>query len=254
MDAPEAVVAFAQTAGLVLSRVASMFISAPLFSQQQIPAEVRAGVSLGMTAILLFVVAPLAHPLPLATLLFCLTVQLVIGFLQGLVFAAVLAGAVAAGDLLDVSVGYSFAQSVDPTGDTSAHATISRLLQYVGVLAFLAMGGHLWIVGGMINGLHAAPITTTTLPVNLIETAVRELGNVLRAGFQMCVPVLAFMLLIDLVGAMMSRSVPQLQVMNVAFPIKVMAGVIALSWFAPVMVRVLGDALQRFYQLLSGGG
>lgn len=253
MDAPEPLVAYAQTAGLVLARVASMFISAPTFSQQQIPMEVRAAISLAMTAILMGTVPALDHSLPVHALILCVLVQSILGYLQGLVFAAVLAAAVAAGDLLDISVGYAFASSVDPTGDTSAHATLSRLLQYVGALAFLAVGGHLWIVGGMIQGLHSAPITTTTLPVNLIETAVREIANVLRAGFHMCLPVLAFMLLIDLVGAIVSKSVPQLQIMSMSFPIKVMAGVLALAWFSPTIVQLLAEALQRFYQMLAGG-
>lgn len=254
MQTPDLLVAFAQTAGLVLARVASMFISAPTFSQQQIPMEVRAAISLAMTVILMFTVPQLVHPLATPTLLVCLLVQCALGFLQGIVFAAVLAAAVAAGDLLDISVGYAFASSVDPTGDTSAHATLSRLLQYIGALAFLAVGGHLWIVGGMIESLHAAPVTTTALPGNLVETAVREISNVLRGGFQLCMPVLAFMLLVDLVGAIVSKSVPQLQIMTVSFPIKVLLGVIALAWVSPTIVQVLSNALYRFYQTLAGGG
>lgn len=254
MQTPDLLVAFAQTAGLVLARVASMFISAPTFSQQQIPMEVRAAISLAMTVILMFTVPQLAQPLPTPALLVCLLVQCALGFLQGIVFAAVLAAAVAAGDLLDISVGYAFASSVDPTGDTSAHATLSRLLQYVGALAFLAVGGHLWIVGGMIESLHVAPVTTTALPLNLVETAVREISGVLRGGFQLCMPVLAFMLLVDLVGAIVSKSVPQLQIMTVSFPIKVLLGVTALAWVSPTIVQVLSNALYRFYQTLAGGG
>ena len=254
MNAPEPLVAFAQTAGLVLARVASMFISAPAFSQQQIPMEVRAGISLAMTAILLSTVPPLPHSLPIPSLVFGVIVQCAIGFLQGLVFAAVLAAAVAAGDLLDISVGYAFASSVDPTGDTGAHATLSRLLQYVATLAFLAVGGHLWIVSGMIKSLHAAPVSTTTLPVVLVEAAVRQIADVLREGFHLCLPVVAFMLLIDLVGAMVSKSVPQLQIMSISFPIKVLGGVLALAWFSPTIVQMVSEALYRFYQMLAGGG
>ncbi|MBM3464186.1 MAG: flagellar biosynthetic protein FliR [Armatimonadetes bacterium] len=248
----EASVAIMQTAGLVLARVGSLFLTAPGFSQKQLPMQVRAAFTMAFTCILIFTVQWLPKPLTASQLVVSIVMQVAMGFLQGLAFAIILAVVVAAGDLLDLSVGYAFAALVDPAGDTTPHAIFSRLFNILALLIFMAVGGHLWVLGALIHSMQMVPLDATQPNMSLLELVIVQGANVLAGAFQMAAPVLVFLALIDVVGAVMSKSVPQLQIMTVAFPIKICAGLVAVAWFLPTLVDGLTRALQHFYNIWTG--
>lgn len=243
-----------QTFGLVLARVASLFLTAPGFSQRQIPVQVRVALTFAFTCIFVMTVPTLKHPLQMHQLVPCIVVQMILGFLQGLAFAVVLAGLVAAGDILDLTVGYAFASTVDPGGaDTMPHALFSRLFQYMGVLIFLALGGHLWVLGAMVHSLQVTALDAVAIPHGLLEMILTQSGYVLRDALQMAAPIVAFMGLIDLVSVVVTRAVPTLQIMTVAFPVKITLGLLGVVWFLPAISDALVRSLQYFYQALAGG-
>jgi len=246
-------VALAQTGGLLLARVGSLFMTAPAFSHKHIPMQIRVALAFAFTVIFFFTVPALQAPLATSQLLKSLFIQVALGFMQGLAFAIILMTLVAAGDLVDMQMGYAFASFVDPGADSTPHAIFSRLFQIVGLLVFLAVGGHLWLLGTMISSLQATPLENAALSANLAETVITQGSRVLTDAFRLAAPIIAFLALVDVLGMVMAKSVPQLQVMSVAFPFKIIVGLIGAVWFVPGIVDAVIAALERLFTQVGGG-
>lgn len=101
--------------------------------------------------------------------------EAVVGLGLGMAVAAVLAAAAWAGTLLGSVSGLSWADDFTPEGDAQA-AGITRLAWWLGLMGFLAAGGHLALVAGLVD-------TFRTLPVGAVSAA--------GGGFATLLPLIA---------------------------------------------------------------
>lgn len=100
-----------------------------------------------------------AAPLPAWPLL--VAGEAVVGLGFGLAVAGVLAAAAWAGGILGSVAGLSWADDFDPEGDAQA-AGMARLCRWLAVGGFLAAGGHLAVVAGIVDGVRTLPIGAVT--------------------------------------------------------------------------------------------
>ena len=246
-------VALAQTLGLILARVAALFLLSPGFSQRQIPVAVRAAVTMALAAMTFLTIPPLHKPLAPSALVVAVLTQMVLGYLQGLLFTVTMESIASAGDLLDLQVGYAFAALIDPTRDTSPHALLSRLHNYAALAIFFALGGHLWVMGALIHSMRLAPLESAAVSAHFIDGVLLQAGGMLRGSLQLAAPVIAYLALVDVVTMVVSKSVPQLQIIGVVFPFKILVGLSGVSWFLPQIIDAVVNRLEQVYHLLAGG-
>lgn len=83
--------------------------------------------------------------------------EAVVGLVLGLATAAVLAAAAWAGGLLGSVTGLSWADDFTPDADPST-AGVSRLAWWLGLAGFLAAGGHVQVIAGLIDSLRSLPV------------------------------------------------------------------------------------------------
>jgi len=83
--------------------------------------------------------------------------EAVVGLALGMAVAAVLAAAAWAGSVLGSVSGLSWADDFAPEGDAQA-AGVARLAWWLGLMGFLAAGGHVALVAGLIDTFHALPV------------------------------------------------------------------------------------------------
>jgi flagellar biosynthesis protein FliR len=245
-------VALAQTLALLLARLAGLFLLSPGFSQRQIPLAVRAAFTFALASIVMFSIPGLKKPLGPGPMVLAVLTQSVLGYLQGFLFAVAVEGLSSAGDILDLQVGFAFASLVDPTRDSSPHALFSRLINTIGLMVFFALGGHLWILGGMLHSIHQTPLESAAISARFIDVALIQGSGVLRSSLQMAAPVIAYLAMVDLVMMLLSKTVPQMQIMAVGFPIKILIGLSGVAWFLPNFVETAIRAFESVYRLVAG--
>src|SRR5579862_6183299 len=103
----------------VLARISAMVAVAPVFGAREIPAQIKVGLSLLISLTLLPVAAPsLASsgvPQTFYALIAPIAGQAAIGLLLGFVVSLLLLAVQMAGALLDLQIGFSLAQTLNPT-------------------------------------------------------------------------------------------------------------------------------------------
>lgn len=83
--------------------------------------------------------------------------EAIVGLGLGLALAAVFAAAGWAGTLLGSVSGLSWADDFTPDAECQS-AGIARLAWWLGLAGFIAAGGHLQLVAGLVDSFHALPV------------------------------------------------------------------------------------------------
>jgi len=235
-----------------LMRILALVAASPLFSESNIPASVKVGVGVMLT----LAVAPALGPMPAVPLgsyeaLLLLVQQLLIGTAMGLVMRIVFAAVQTAGEFVGLQMGLSFASLFDPATGANT-AVMSRLLNIVAMLVFLALDGHLLVVSALVRSFDTLPVAVGTLDINGWGVLLRW-GEVLFSyGLLLALPLICALLTINLAMGILNRSAPQLTVFAVGFPISLIVGLVLLAVVLPQAGPFFEHIFQRGLQTMSG--
>ena len=237
-------------------RIAAMVGSAPLLSESAIPARVKVGLSVMLTLI----VAPSLGPMPpLATAswaaLWIIGQQILIGLALGLTMRIIFAAVQTAGEFIGLQMGLSFASFFDPaTGSNTA--VLARILNTVTLLVFLAMNGHLLMIGGLVRTFEVLPITGGELDVNGWGVLLEWSSQIVVSGLLMALPVMIVLLTINLSLGILNRTAQQLSVFAVGFPISLTVGLtilaVVLPQISPFLEQLFQDGYDTMGKLVQG--
>ena len=235
---------------LVLVRLTGLLATLPGFGQTQVPLAVRAGLALLMA----MVIAPLVPPptiLPagLAGLAGLLVVELAAGLILGLCVAWIVDTAAFAGQLMDTQMGFSFVQFLDPVSAHPVSVSGSLMIQLT-MIFLLVSGMHHQMIRALVESYRILPIGQG-LPLKPLAL-VMQVGLIMVRGFQLAFPVLFTLFLIDVMEGISGKFMPQLQLIQLSFPIKIGVGLIVLglalrhssAWLAPFLEEVPRTALR----------
>ncbi len=234
-------VAQAQLFFLALTRILAMVIYVPVLGGQTIPAQVRIGLGLLLSAVLVpWQPLPAGAPV-IGTFAFGMAIgkELLIGTLAGFAAALTFGAVQLAGETMGLSSGFGSSRIFNPSLGESGSA-FDQIFIMVAMLLFLALDGHHLF-------LLAVQKTFTLLPINAPLpdlTADRLLlmtAQLIGAGVQMAFPVVGALLLTDLTLGLLARVAPQVQVFFLGLPIKVAVALLALTITFGVALPRLGD-------------
>lgn len=241
---------------LVLARLGGIFVLAPAFSSRLVPVRLRLLVA-GAFALVLMPVASEGRRIPEQALDIALAVlkETLVGLAFAVAVGAVAAILQGAAELLDVMVGFAYAQLVDPMTGAQG-GPLGRLYSLFGALLFLLIGGDRLLVLGLARSYAIVPLDTVARPEALAALAADELGEIALAAVEIAAPVLVALVLADIALALTARAVPQMNVFFVGLPGKIVLGLVASAAALPFLAgQVLADldaALERALVHLAG--
>jgi flagellar biosynthesis protein FliR len=180
-------------------------------------------------------------PASLAGLAVMLLSEASLGVLLGFSLHAAFAALTMAGRLLDLQMGFGMAALLDPI--TRANApVIGVALSMLGMSVFFGSDAHHALLRGVAQiAQWIPPGALWRLPD--ATALMRVVGAMFTMGIVVMAPALFVLLLIELVIDVMSRVMPQMNVMFVGMPVKALVGLSTLAIAAPGMA----PALQRIY-------
>jgi flagellar biosynthetic protein FliR len=223
---------------LVSSRVAGMTAVSPVFANRFILAPTR----VALTLLLAMLMLPAAQVAPGATegaafLVACvleLVVGLVIGFLSQLVFAVLQM----AGAMLDLDMGFSMAQILDPVSGHS-DPILGTFFQTLALTLYFLMNGHHWLLRGLADSFTAIPAGGLVGSSLGFQHVVDLFGQFLAFAVQMVLPFIAVMLMATVVLAAVNRAVQQLQILQTGMGLKSLAGLAMMMLLLPQFLTML---------------
>jgi flagellar biosynthesis protein FliR len=223
---------------LLFMRMMGLFTTAPIWSNRLVPVQIRVAVAFGAAV----VVAPLFTSFPMPESLVSLgalairelLVGMVIGFVAALTFSAVQL----AGQLLDINMGLSMVNLLDPMTNTQM-PVMGNFLYILALLIFFSINGHHTLLRALMDSYAIVPLGSATLTAPLSEAVVRLGTNLFLIGFKVAAPVLAAVLLTTLALGMLNRAIPQMNVFVVGMPVQLAVGIFITMVFLPLFVTFL---------------
>lgn len=241
-------------------RILALMGTAPLFGESSIPMRVK----VGFAALMTMAIAPALGPMPdiptgsYAALWLALQ-QVLIGVALGLTMRIVFAAVQSAGEFIGLQMGLAFASFFDPATGANT-AVLARIMNVIAMLLFLAVNGHLLMLGNLVHTFHVLPIQVGSLDINGWGVLFEWSSTVLVSGMLLALPLIIVLLTISLALGILNRTAQQLSVFAVGFPISLMMGYIllltVLPQTAPFLTRLFEDgldAMMRLTQGLAGG-
>jgi flagellar biosynthetic protein FliR len=215
---------------LLLSlRVAPIFAFAPPFTLVRLPRTVRMLMGLGIAACLA------GSGLPGATfaqtgvgpIIVAAARELLMGVSIVMMFQIAFGALYVAGRTVDIQAGFGLAMLIDPT-TRSQTPLVGTLFAYAAGSIFFAMGGHHDVLRLLAASLESVPIGTAGVPDNLMRvTSFLSISFLIAFGVTGAAILTLF--LVDLSLAIMSRTVPQMNVLMLGLQVKTILLLVVLA-------------------------
>ena len=152
---------------------------------------------------------------------------LVIGFVI-YTMTAVLQGA---GQLIDFQMGFTMGASIDPVYGVQS-PMMGNFQMILATMLLLATNSHHYLIAAMVKSYAYIPINPSNLPSNYLYYA-QLVSHVFALAIQLAMPVFGALLVSDVGVGLLSRTVPQLNIFSIVFPVKIIFGFILLFLSIP---------------------
>lgn len=252
---PPALVAFGQTAILILLRVLPVVTLTPLFGGPAVPRRLRTGLSVMLTiTVLMIVSAPPAPVFSTGYFLALMAKELAIGIVFAVLVILVFEMASAAGGLVDLARGATTSSMLDPLNGVQS-SILSVFFQQVAVVLFLSLGGYRLLIGALGDSFIAAA-PHELLPYALLQQVTLDRVVTLAAGmfllaFKLAAPAIVLSLAVDAGLALINRVSPQIVVFFIGMEAKPVLGLLVGMLGLGVSLAAMPGA---FAQFLAGIG
>lgn len=238
---------------LILTRVSGIFMIAPFFGSINIPIYIRVGSTLAISVVLFPVVdqmTNIAVPMTVAGYALAVITELGVGWLIGFVAYISFSAIHMAGTLLDMQVGFSIVNVVDPTSGQQI-PLLGSFLYNLGIIIFLVTNGHHVIITALFDSFRAVPILNASYHLSLTNIIVDFTASIFVTGVKIALPVLFAILLTNIGLGVLARTMPQMNVFVVGIPLQIGIGVFVLSIMIPFYILFLDVMFNEMYGNIS---
>lgn len=234
---------------LVLIRVSAMLATAPIFSQKQIPREVRFGLGL-LLAFIVSQAIPAIAPLGLDALLVAALCQLFVGLIFGFVAYLLFAGIQFAGEIIDTEVGFAMVNIINPL--TSQSVTLVGEFQVaLATLLYVTLDAHHALIAGIGSSFRLLPLPYVAAPTLLYGDVMRFFTQAMFVVVEIAGPIMVAVFLANVMLGLMTRVAPQINVFVVGLPIQVGIGLIMLIVTIPLFGAVFPVLVDQSQQQID---
>ena len=164
--------------------------------------------------------------------------ELAIGIGAGLILTIWFSAVLLAGEKIASSAGLGFAAQIDPDSGGQT-PVVSKTFSLFLTVIFLSWNGHLVVLRAVADSYAYLPVGAMPAFPVLIQGGIAAAGSMFFAAAIIMLPLTAFLLAINLVIGVITRSAPQLNLFSFGFPIS-MLGIFVLLY---LWVDVLGGAM-----------
>lgn len=235
---------------LVFIRLTSFFASINIIFPSGTPNMFKVAFSIFMSIIVSFTInvdVNIATTLDLINYIVMeITTGLVLGYITSICFNSLKI----AGSLIDLQIGISMANIYDPNSKEQS-TIIENIMYWMGIMIFFSMNGHHRLIEGIQQSFKLIPIGESILSNNFTYI-INVFVQCFIIGFKIAVPVVLALIITDLIMGLISRSVPQLNVMVIGMPLKVLVGIMFFIIALPFILNEVHNLLNKIPDILDG--
>jgi flagellar biosynthesis protein FliR len=213
---------------LTLSRVSATLMLLPMPGFQYVSQQARILLIMGVTFCLLPVWPQVASADAALGFWVAILVECTIGLMIGLTIAFLFESFQLGAQIVSTQAGFGFATTIDP--QTQADSNILQIFtQLTAGLIFFSLGIHHQLIRLLARSFAAFSLDNDHAR-NLSVTLILHLGSRMFVdGFKLALPIVVLLFLVDQGLAAITRLQAQLQLLTLAFPVKILLSILFLG-------------------------
>ena len=230
-------------------RIGAFMMVMPVVGSSFVPTRVRLLLALALTAVVAPVLQqlPATSPLSLAgvvTVMQEIAIGIAIGFAVQFAFDAITLG----GQVIAMSMGLGFAVFLDRARGVSI-PVLGQLFLMLGILVFLALDGHLALIGILADSFEFLPIGAGLGRDSFHDLAIWSI-NVFVFAMKIALPAVSALIVVNLSFGVMSRAAPTLNLFAVGFPVAMLLGFAVIFLSMGTLQENVADLLRKTLETL----
>jgi flagellar biosynthetic protein FliR len=231
---------------LLFFRFGALFVAAPIFSHTTIPMRLKVMMAFFFSIIFISTVPPLNFAITLTNLVIALLSEILFGLVIGLVLQLAYNVITFAGGIISYVMGFSMATAIDPQNGVSM-PIISQFLSLLGLMVLFSLDLHHWLIVYIDHSLSQIPLGGFLLTSDMVHFITSAGANMFLVGFMIAFPIVALSLLSDVIFGMLMKTMPQLNILVIGFPIKIMVSFgVFIAILTSIMILFKGEISTAF--------
>lgn len=235
---------------LLLLRFAGVIAFFPFFENQLITMQVK-GIFIFWLTILFIPLVEIIPPASMSITGFIVAglSEIMLGFLASMALQIVFGMISLGGELISFAMGLTIANAFDPV--TGAQKPIvGQLLTMLALLIMLALDYHHLFLYFVSESITEVPLGSFMYTHNYIEYIIKSFSNLFIVGLTMAFPIIALILLSDIIFGMIMKAHPQFNLLAIGFPVKITIAFAVLIVIVPaIMIHFKREFLAAFNAL-----
>lgn len=245
--------------GLIMLRMIAFVTSAAVFSAPSVPITAKVLFSMVLTMMVYTSVADNKMIARVAdqqdNLIMFASLELIVGLCLGFLTRMFFFAVSMAGEMISVALGLGQAQIFNPLMGTQGNAMEQFVVMFA-TLVFLAINGHHLMIQGLVQSFGTIQVANVNISAIQLRDVVLATQDIFVIAIRMAAPIVISMLVIQIGIGLLSRAVPQINVLSTAASISSLIGIILLIICLPLMSTQMSGALEEttasFFSLVKG--
>lgn len=235
---------------VVLARVSGFFVFVPLPGINAVPASSRIVLALALTFCLLPLWPPIEAEVQTGELVIWAIFEFAIGLVTGVGVAFLLESFQVAAQSIGLQAGFSYASTIDPSTQADI-AVLQTVLQLFSGVLFFALGLDRHVLRLLAIGLDGRPSRAVISKVFNPQVIIQFGSWMLGVGMRLALPVMGFLVILDLTFAVLSKVHSQLQLLSLSFSVKMLAGLAMFAATLSLCPSIMENAAARTFGVLA---
>jgi flagellar biosynthetic protein FliR len=240
---------------LVIFRIGGLMIYGPVLGSNVVPVRVKVLLAFVLGAAIYPTLAAHDHTavglqLSLWMLAPLVALELLIGLVIGYLASLPLSSMQMGGVIISQQIGLGFAQLFNPAIDEESDV-VGQLLFFMALATFVIIGGLDWVVLALLNTFERIPAGGIAIDQQLISLVTGALLSSLELGLRVAAPLLCIVFLETVALGFLSKTVPQLNILSLGFPLRILLGLLIMAVGLTVIDDVLLDEVSAMFDSLN---
>jgi flagellar biosynthetic protein FliR len=233
---------------LILIRISIIFQMLPFFNSRVVPILVKAGLSVIMTIILFPVIniSMVEFPHTAFGMMRLILSEFVVGIILGLLVMIFFEGVRMMGQMVGFQTGFAITNIIDPQSGSQI-SILSNMAYLVAMMFFLLLNGHYILLNAIRESFEIIPVGSMRLNSGMFGKMISMYGEMFVIAVKIGAPAIAALLFTNLAFGLITKLLPQMNIMIVAFPIQIVIGLI----FFGVSLDVLLNFTEKYVKDLG---
>ena len=228
---------------LVLIRVSIILLMFPFFNARVIPVLAKIGLAL-IVAIILWPVlnnAMVAFPDRVYGVLQLIIAELIIGLVLGLLVQIFFEGVRMMGQLVGFQTGFAISNILDPQSGSQV-SIFSNMAYMAAIVIFLLFNGHHILLSAIRESFGIIPVGSSGLNSGMLKKMTPLYGEMFVIAIKIGAPAVAALLFVQVAFGLITKMMPQMNIMIVAFPVQIVIGLL----FFGISLNVLLGFMEQY--------